>query len=147
MKSLVEDFLNKENVFAVVGASRDPGKYGHKVFGFLLESGFKVYPVNPRASKVMGRECFPFLTDLPEKPDVVDFVVPPRIVEKVVEEAASLGVKKVWMQPGSESGKVVEYCKKHGVSVVHGKCVMVEAFNRGLACGSCGKYFSCPAPL
>ncbi|HDJ26423.1 MAG TPA: CoA-binding protein, partial [Candidatus Bathyarchaeota archaeon] len=71
--------LNPGNVFAVVGASRDPNKYGHRVFKDLLEAGYEVYPVNPKADEILGRKCYPDLRSLPKKPDVVVFVVPPKV--------------------------------------------------------------------
>ena len=126
MESLIQKFLDKRNVFAVVGASRNPEKYGHKVFRDLRDAGYKVYPVNPNAEEILGVKCYPSLKDLPEKPDVVDLVVPPRVTEKVVRECKELGVRMVWMQPGSESEDAIKFCVENGMEVVHGVCVMVE---------------------
>lgn len=100
---MIREFLDKGNVFAVVGASRNPDKYGYQVCRELKGAGYGVYPVNPSSREILGDECYPSLTSLPVKPDVVDFVVPPAVTEKVVRECVSLGVDKVWMQPGSES--------------------------------------------
>jgi hypothetical protein len=143
LKQEFQDFLDKNNVFAVVGASQNPEKYGHKVFGFLLDSGFKTYPVNPKARQVLGQKCFASLAELPEKPDVVSLVVPPKVTEQVVKQAVEQGIKKVWMQPGSESKKAIQHCQKNGVQVVHGECVMAKTLAAGLSCPSCGKYLSC----
>ena len=126
MESLIQKFLDKRNVFAVVGASRNPEKYGHKVFRDLRDAGYKVYPVNPNAEEILGVKCYPSLRDLPETPDVVDLVVPPRVTEKVVRECKELGVRMVWMQPGSESEDAIKFCVENGMEVVHGVCVMVE---------------------
>jgi len=123
---LIRSFLDKKNVFAVVGASRNPEKYGHRVYRDLKEAGYTVYPVNPNADEVLGDKCYPKLESLPVKSDVVDLVVPPKVTEEVVKECKSLGIRKVWMQPGSESEKSVEFCKKNGIEVVYGVCVMVE---------------------
>ena len=123
---LIRSFLDKKNVFAVVGASRNPEKYGHRVYRNLKEAGYTVYPVNPNADEVLGDKCYPKLESLPVKPDVVDLVVPPKVTEEVVKECRSLGIRKVWMQPGSESEKSVEFCKKNGIEVVYGVCVMIE---------------------
>jgi len=126
LESLIQKFLDKRNVFAVVGASRNPEKYGHKVFRDLRDAGYKVYPVNPNAEEILGVKCYPSLKDLPETPDVVDLVVPPRVTEKVVRECKELGVRMVWMQPGSESEDAIKFCVENGMEVVHGVCVMVE---------------------
>ena len=125
-EKLITAFLNKNNVFAVVGVSRDPKKYGHQVFNDLRNAGYKVYCVNPNIDEVMGVKCYPNIEALSEKPDVVDIVVPPKITELVVRSCKKLGITKVWMQPGSESEDTIRFCKKNGINVVHGVCVMVE---------------------
>jgi predicted CoA-binding protein len=127
---LIEDFLEKSNVFAVVGASRDTGKYGHKVYRDLRAAGYKVYPVNPNADEILGDRCYPSLGSLPEKPQVVDLVVPPNVTKQIVKVCMKLGIKKVWMQPGSESEVALNFCKENNIQVVHGVCVMVERRSR-----------------
>ena len=123
---LIKSFLNKKNVFAVVGASRNPKKYGHQVYRNLRSAGYRVYPVNPNADEVLGDKCYPSLEDLPVKPDVVDVVVPPNVTEEVVKTCKKLGISKVWMQPGSESEEAINFCKENGIEVVYGVCVMIE---------------------
>jgi hypothetical protein len=98
-KELINKFLDKTNTFAVVGASRNPDKYGHQVYKDLKGAGYKVYPVNPNAKEVLGDKCYPDLKDLPTKPDVVNVVVPPKVTEKIVRTCKMLGITKVWMQP------------------------------------------------
>jgi predicted CoA-binding protein len=123
---LIKSFLNTKNVFAVVGASRNPEKYGYQVCRDLLNAGYRVYCVNPNADEVLGNKCFPNLEVLPIKPDVVDIVVPPKITEWTVKICKKLGIIKVWMQPGSESESAIRFCEENGIDVVHGVCVMVE---------------------
>ncbi len=125
-EELIKKFLNKKNIFAVVGASRDPEKYGYQVYKDLKEAGYKVYPVNPNADEILGDRCYPDLGDLPTKPDVVDVVVPPKVTEEIVKTCKRLGITKVWMQPGSESETAVKFCDENGIDVVYGVCVMVE---------------------
>ncbi|MCC6043026.1 MAG: CoA-binding protein [Candidatus Verstraetearchaeota archaeon] len=126
----IRAFLDKRNVFAVVGASRDPRKYGHQVYRDLKSAGYKVYPVNPSAQEVLGDRCYPDLKELPEKPDVVVTVVPPQVTEQVVRACKELGIRRVWMQPGSESEVAVKYCKENGLEVVYNMCIMVERKRR-----------------
>lgn len=121
-----DELLDKGYVYAVVGASRDETKYGHKVLEDLKGEGYHVVPVNPKADEVLGLKAYPSLRDVPGRIDVVVCVVPPQVTEKAVEEAASLGIGKVWMQPGSSSEKAVAYCAEHGVGCVHDACVMME---------------------
>jgi len=129
-EKLITEFLDKKNVFAVVGASRDPEKYGHQVFRDLRNAGYNVYCVNPNAGEVLGDVCYSNLVTLPVRPDVVDVVVPPKITEQVVKTCEELGIRKVWMQPGSESEEAIDFCRKNGIAVVHGVCVMIERRSR-----------------
>ncbi|HUV80205.1 MAG TPA: CoA-binding protein, partial [Candidatus Bathyarchaeia archaeon] len=113
--NLIQEFLRKENVFVVIGVSENPKKYGHQVYKDLKEAGYTVYPVNPHIDEVLGDCCYPSLSDLPEKPDIVDTVVPPEVTERIVEECKVLGIDKVWMQPGSESEQAIAYCRQNNI--------------------------------
>ncbi len=121
-----------ERVWAVVGASRDPARYGHKVFLSLVAAGYQAYPINPSAPDIAGHSAYPSLAALPERPGVVDTVVPPATTLRVVEEAAALGIGLVWMQPGSESEEAIALAESKGLRVVHHACAMLGA-RRGAA--------------
>jgi len=127
---LIKQILERKNVIAVVGASRDPEKYGHQVYRDLREAGYTVYPVNPNAAAILGDRCYPDLESLPVKPDVINVVVPPEVTKEVVKSCKELGITNVWMQPGSESEKAIEYCEANGIDVVYGVCIMVERGKR-----------------
>ena len=127
---LIERFLNKKNVFAVVGASRNRQKYGYQVYRDLKNADYKVYPVNPNADEILGDRCYPSLENLPTNPDVINVVVPPKVTERIVKTCRKLGITKVWMQPGSESEMAIKFCDKNGIDVVHGVCVMIERRSR-----------------
>ena len=131
-ENLILKFLNIKNTFAVVGVSKDPTKYGHRVYRDLRDAGLKVYPVNPNADKVLGDKCYPNLEALPEKPDVADIVVPQRVTEEVVKTCRKLGMAKVWMQPGSESQAAIDFCRRNGIDVIYGICIMQERGKRGI---------------
>ncbi len=123
---LLREFL-EQPVWAVVGASRDPSRYGYKVLVALRRAGYRAYAVNPNADEVAGERAYPSLTALPEAPDVVDTVVPPAVTARAVEEAAGLGVTRIWMQPGSESDEAIELAEARGMKVVHHACAMLGA--------------------
>src|SRR5581483_1746087 len=97
----IKQFL-AASAFAVVGASNDPDKYGHKCFKCLLQAGRKAYPINPRAKDVLAHPAFPDLASLPEKVESISVITPPPVTEKVVDDAIAAGVKNIWMQPGAE---------------------------------------------
>ena len=127
----LDKFLDKKNTFAVIGVSKNPRKYGNIVYRDLKSAGYKVYPVNPNVDKISEDKCYSSLKDLPELPDVVDIVVPPKITESIVKEISKLGIKKIWMQPGSESEKAIKFCKENNIQALHNMCVMIKRKNRG----------------
>lgn len=118
--------IDKNFTYAIVGASNNEGKYGHKVLSDLLNAGFKVIPINPKETKIMGLKAYSSISDCREEIDVVVFVVPPRITEKVLEEVLKLEIKNVWMQPGSESKKAIEICEKNKISHIYNACIMIN---------------------
>lgn len=111
--------------YAVVGASGDPKKYGYKVFKALADQGIDVVPVNRRGGTLLGDEVYVDLSHCPAV-DVAVFVVPPQVTERLMEEVRDLGIPKVWLQPGSESERVIQYCCEHGIECVHGACIMTQ---------------------
>ena len=125
-KIIVEKFLDKKNVFAVVGASRNPEKYGYQVFKELKEAGYEVYPVNPNSKKILGVPCYRDLEELPKNPDVVNIVIPPLISKKIVEKCKKLGISKIWFQPGSESQEVLLFCEKNNIFCIHNLCIILK---------------------
>jgi uncharacterized protein len=129
MQDLINTIL-KCQTFAVSGASRDPAKFGNKVYYFLTRRGLEVYAVNPNADCLVEDTCYASLDDLPVKPDCVVTVTQPWVTTGTCKSAARLGIPYVWMQPGSESKDGVAAAEAAGVGVVHGgPCIMVE-FNR-----------------
>lgn len=125
-KEKIQQFL-KAPAFAVVGASDDPSKYGHKAYMTYLRHNMKAYPVNPRVKEINGQPVFSTLSELPEKVESISVITPPPVTEKVVDDAIAAGVKNVWMQPGAESQAAVEKAEQAGINVIHGgPCILVE---------------------
>ncbi len=133
MMNQIDAFLNENNIFAVVGVSRNLGKFGNIIYHDLKRKGYKVFPINPKAKMINSDKAYESLSKLPIKPDVVDIVVPPNVALDVVKECYELGIKKVWLQPGAESDEVIDYCYDHDIEVIYGMCVMVESGNVGKA--------------
>jgi len=127
----MEDFLDRKNKIAVIGVSNNHEKWGYKVYRSLKNSGFKVYPVNPKHEKIDSDRCYPDLRAIPEKIDEVITVVPPEITENVVKRCKELGIGKVWMQPGSESEDAIRFCEENGINVIHDACFVVDGLKKG----------------
>ncbi len=124
------DFLNKGNKIAVAGVSADSKKWGFKIYKELKSAGLQVYPLNPKYKTVGQDICYPTLEALPEIPTVVITIVPPKVTEQIVEQCKKIGIKKVWMQPGSESEKAIKFCKHNNIEVMHDACFIVNGLKK-----------------
>jgi predicted CoA-binding protein len=122
----VDDFLAQKTI-AVIGVSRGGKKFGNTVLKELQEKGYRVFPINPQADVIDGERCYPNLAALPETPDGVVTVVPPAATEEVVKQARAAGIRRVWMQQGSESEAAIRYCRENGMTVIDGECILMFA--------------------
>ena len=125
-KTIVTDFLS-QHVLAVVGASRDPKKFGNSIYRELKSKGYKVLPVNPHAETVDGDPCYPNLAALPETPGGIIVVLPPAETEKIVQEASAAKITRVWLQQGAESQEAIRFCQANGIQVISGECILMFA--------------------
>jgi predicted CoA-binding protein len=125
MEELIKEFMAQKK-FAVIGATDNPEKYGNRIFKNLTKRGYEVYPVNPNLKEIEGTKCYPTLSDVPVKVDVVDFVVPPNVTESILKECKKLGLDNIWLQPGSESDAAIAFCRDNNFKVVYGTCVMLN---------------------
>lgn len=122
-KNTVAEML-EQRVWAVMGVSRDKNKFGYKIYRKLLDKGYSTYAVNPNMKEVDSNKCYPNLAELPEVPQVVCFVVPPEVTAEAVKDCKELGVRFLWMQPGSVDLEAVRSAEEAGISVVHDVCVL-----------------------
>jgi uncharacterized protein len=121
----IREFLAAPS-FAVIGASEDPRKFGHRCFAAYLRHGFRAFPVNPNTASVLGHPAYPDLRSLPEPVAAVSIITPPAVTERVMDDAIAAGVRHVWMQPGAESPAAVEKARAAGLSVISGgPCLLV----------------------
>lgn len=125
MSQASETFV-AEKALALVGVSRSRG-FGNTLFRHLRDKGYRVFPVNAEADTVEGGQaCFRRLDDLPEPVGGVVTVVPPAQTERVVADCVRLGIRKVWMQQGSESRAAVKLCQDNGIACVPGECLLMH---------------------
>jgi len=122
----ISTLLNEGNpVIAIVGATDNPGKYGNRIYRDLKGKGYRVYPVNPTKDTIDGDPAYADLGDLPETPDIVNFVVPPQRTLRLLERAKELGLMTVWIQPGAENEAVLAYLADNGFEYLANACIMV----------------------
>ncbi|MBT0664893.1 CoA-binding protein [Geobacter pelophilus] len=121
----IDQFL-KSPAFGVVGASTDRSKYGNKVLRCYLQNGKAAVPVNPNEQVVESIAAVPSVADLPEEVKSISIITPPKITEKVVEQAILKGITSIWMQPGAESSEAIKKCVAAGINVIaDGSCILV----------------------
>lgn len=125
-------FLNMKT-WAVVGATDNTEKFGYKIYKTLKDAGYTVYPVNPGVADIQGVTCYASVSELPEVPEAVDVVVPPKVGEQIMKECAAAGIRNVWLQPGANSESVSKLGKQLGLEVIDKGCVMKEIRIRGIS--------------
>lgn len=111
---------------AVVGVSSDAGKFGFRIFRDLAAAGYRVAGVNPGGGEILGRKIHRSLAEIDETPALVITVVRPEITEAIVAECCRLGIKEIWMQPGSESPEAVRKAREKGIPVTYNACFMTK---------------------
>lgn len=125
-KKIVEEFLIQKKI-AVVGVSRTKTKFGNAIYKELKQKGYEVFPVNPNLQTFEGDVCYPDLLSIPDRTDAVVINVPPVQAEKVIREANQAGIKKVWLQQGSQSDSAVKYCEENGIDCISNECILMFA--------------------
>lgn len=111
---------------AVVGMSKNPDKAAHYVPKYLYEQGYNIIPVNPTATEILGKKCYPGLLDIPDEVDIVDVFRPSDQVLQVIEESIKIKPKIVWLQEGIHNPDAEEIAKKSGIDVVYNRCMLAE---------------------
>ena len=125
MRDLIADFVSRP-VWAIVGFSANPRKFGHRIYFDLQRAGYQVYAVNRRGGRLAGEAVYSNVGELPVPVDVVDVVIPPEEGIHVVRHCEHEDLSRVWLQPGAESSDIIRFCNRHRMQVVFNACAMVE---------------------
>jgi predicted CoA-binding protein len=124
------EVLKRYRTVAVVGASRDPSKWAHIVPKYLKEHGYRIIPINPTASEILGEKAYKSLMEVPEEVEVVEVFRPseevPKIVEEVIQRKRARGdVKVLWLQLGITADEdTKKRLKEAGIALVENACMM-----------------------
>jgi predicted CoA-binding protein len=122
----IRRILKSAKTIAVVGASVKPWRDSNSIMKFLIDKGYKVFPVNPQYSQVLGISCAPSLSNLVEKIDIVDVFRRPDALEPMVDEAIAIGAKTLWTQLGVVNQMAAEKAEQAGLNVVMDRCIMMD---------------------
>jgi len=126
MNQLIDNFVSSKRI-AVVGMSRSGKKFGNMAARELKMKGYEIFPVHPEANEIDGFTCSPNLQSLSGKVDAVWISIPPKNVSSVLEEAAQIGLKNIWLQQGAWSAEVQQTIDQLQLPVVTKKCIMMYA--------------------
>lgn len=111
---------------AVVGCSPRPERPGHYVAKYLQDLGYRIIPVNPGQSEILGEKCYASLRDIPEPVDMVDCFRRAEDIPPVVEDAIAIGAKFIWMQLGIVNDEAAKRAMEAGIEVVMDRCPKID---------------------
>jgi predicted CoA-binding protein len=115
--------LTKATTIAIVGASSNPDKASHGIMQKLQKAGYRVIPVNPRETEILGARSYPSLLDAPERIDIVDVFRRAEDAPGIADDAVTIGAKALWLQTGVVSEEAAKRATAGGLTVVMDKCI------------------------
>jgi predicted CoA-binding protein len=118
--------LSRVKTIAVVGLSPKPERPSHRIARRLQEWGYRVVPVRPGISEVLGEKAYARLAELPVKPDLVNVFRSSDQVGRVVDECIALGLPAIWIQQGIVDEAAAQRARAAGMFVVMDRCISVE---------------------
>jgi predicted CoA-binding protein len=124
--SLIRDMLTNTKTIAVIGLSADESKPSHYVSAYLKQQGYKVCPINPAITEVLGEPAYPSLNALPIKPDLVNVFRLPNAIPAIVDEMIALGLRNLWVQQGIVNLAAAARAEAAAIRVVMDRCIMAE---------------------
>jgi uncharacterized protein len=122
----ITDLLEKSKTIAVVGLSDNPLRPSHGVSAYMQTHGYRIIPVNPKISEVLGEKSYASLLKVVEKIDIVNIFRRPEFVEEIVDQAIQLKVPAIWMQERIVHEKAAEKARNAGIFVVMDLCILKE---------------------
>ena len=122
----IPELLKNSRTIAVVGLSSRRMRPSYGVSEYMQRAGYKIIPVNPNESDVLGEKAYARLEDVPEPIDIVDVFRRPECVQDVVDSAIRIGAKAVWMQEGVVNETAAEKARQAGLAVVMDRCILKE---------------------
>lgn len=119
LKQLLTDAVT----IAIVGASSNPDRASYGIVRKLQQAGYRVIPVNPRETEVLGERSYPSLVDVPERIDIVNVFRRAEDAPGIADEAVTIGAKALWLQTGIVSEEAAARAKAGGLITVMDACI------------------------
>jgi predicted CoA-binding protein len=122
----IPEILQKYKTIAVVGLSSSPYRASHGVSRYMQANGYRIIPVNPHESEVLGETAYSSLDDVPGPFEIVDIFRRPEHVPDIVEAAIRKGAKVIWMQESVIHEAAADRARQAGLEVVMDRCILKE---------------------
>lgn len=125
-ETVMRDIFAANKVIAVVGLSPDPVRPSYNVAAYLQRAGYRIIPVNPSCTEILGEKCYARLLDIPGEVDIVDIFRRSEYVPQIVEEALEKKAKVLWMQEGVINADAAQTAERAGLTVIMDRCMLKE---------------------
>lgn len=122
----IRALLGEIRTIAVLGLSDNPARPSYHVAQYMQQSGYRIIPVRPAQTQVLGEKAYARLADVPEAPDLVDVFRAPEHVAGIVDECLAKGVKRLWLQEGVIDEAAADRARAAGLVVVMDRCLLKE---------------------
>ena len=120
----LRSILGEARTIAVVGLSSNPERYSFEVASYLQSKGYRIIPVNPNETDVLGERAYPSLMDVPDKVDAVDVFRRSGETPEIARQAVAIGAKVLWLQNDIVNDEARRIAEEGGLEVVMGVCIM-----------------------
>ncbi|QMV40315.1 CoA-binding protein [Cohnella cholangitidis] len=122
----IKQILLDSQTIAVVGLSEDPSKVSYMVSEAMQQKGYRIIPVNPKATSILGEQCYASLKDVPVPIDIVNVFRRPEHTPPIAKEAVEVGAKVLWLQLGISNEEAATIAEEGGVRIIMDRCIKVE---------------------
>ena len=119
----LKQLLTEATTIAMVGASSNPEKASYGIMQKLQKAGYRVIPINPRETEILGERSYPSLIDVPERIDVVDVFRRAEDAPSIADDAVTIGARALWLQTGIVSEDAAARAQAGGLVVVMNTCI------------------------
>jgi uncharacterized protein len=121
----INDFFDSQPI-ALVGASRNPKKFGYTAFKELKEKGMKIIPVNPFADEIMGEKSYPNVKMLPSEVRSIIVFTKKNQTASVIRDAKEKGIKQIWIQQMGDTKEAMDELKDTDINIITGECILMH---------------------
>jgi uncharacterized protein len=122
----IEEILKRYRTIAVVGLSSQQWRASYSVSEYMQSVGYRIIPVNPNETEVLGQKAYPSLDDVPEPFEIVDIFRRPEYVPDIVEAAIRRNARVIWMQLGVANEAAAARAREAGLEVVMDRCILQD---------------------